>query len=235
VSQAEQLYGLQEIDLDLSQKAKALQRVMAQLSNNKALAKTQGELEEHEQALAALEKEQRAEEWGIDDLRAKSAPEEKKLYGGSVKNPKELLNLQQEVESFKTRTREKEDKVLEIMSLAEGLGKRISAKREAVEGLRREWEERRERLLAEQAQLETMIDKRKQDRKALCTKIDPASLELYEFLRVRKQGQTVAKVAQGRCQGCRITLPLNELQQVRIGKNLVQCSTCERILYLDLG
>ena len=158
------MYELQQIDLDLSQKARALQQVVTQLSDNKALAKARAELEEQEQNLAELAKEQQAGEWEIEDLRAKSAPEEKKLYGGSVKNPKELLSLQQEVESLRARTREKEDKVLEVMSLVEGAEKTISVKRETVEGLQREWEERREKLLAEQAQLEAMIDKRKQER-----------------------------------------------------------------------
>ena len=40
-----------------------------------------------------------------------------------------------------------------------------------------------------------------------------------------------ARVEQGICRGCRISLPTTDLQQARSGK-LVQCSSCGRILFL---
>jgi len=43
---------------------------------------------------------------------------------------------------------------------------------------------------------------------------------------------SVAKVEGGACQGCRISLPMNLLQKARSGNSLVQCSSCERVLYL---
>jgi hypothetical protein len=59
--------------------------------------------------------------------------------------------------------------------------------------------------------------------------IDPAHLQLYERLRQQKQGNAVAKIEQGRCQGCKITIPVSELSQARAGE-LVQCGSCSRVL-----
>ena len=67
-------------------------------------------------------------------------------------------------------------------------------------------------------------------RKLLMSEVGSQALEVYEWTKTRK-GQAVARVEQGTCQGCRISLPMNELQQARTGK-LVQCSSCGRILYL---
>ncbi len=228
------MYELQEIDLDLGRKAEALHRVVTQLSGNKALEKAEAELEQERQSLARLEKEQRSGEWEAEDIRAKCVPAEKKLYSGSVKNPKELVSLQQDVAALKARIREKEDKVLEIMGQVEEMKAKVADRTVEVGGLRRKWEEGRRELAAERTRLEALLAEGQQKRQALCASVGSAALELYEFLRGGKQGQAVVRVEQGRCQGCRITLPLNELQRVRMDGELVQCNTCERILYLPL-
>ena len=56
------------------------------------------------------------------------------------------------------------------------------------------------------------------------------AIEVYQDLKKHK-GTAVAKVEQGICHGCRISLPISELQQTRSG-SLVRCSSCGRILFL---
>ena len=80
-----------------------------------------------------------------------------------------------------------------------------------------------ERLKAELTDL-------KQKRQLLSAEIDPQAMELYKGLKKQK-GQVVARVEQGICCGCRISLPTTELQRAR-GDSLVQCSSCGRILFL---
>ena len=47
----------------------------------------------------------------------------------------------------------------------------------------------------------------------------------------KQKGTAVAKVEQGVCCGCRISLPSTELQRAR-SDSLVRCSSCGRILFL---
>lgn len=225
------LYDLQQIDLDLERKAETLSHVESQLSYNEALTEAKAEVERKRENLAELEKKQKTAEWAIEDLQAKISPLQEKLYTGSVKNPKELMSLQQQVEQLRNQVREGEDKTLEIMSQVEVLQKEIALRTADVERLEEEWQKRREQLLAEQAELRSAIDIARGKRGELVSSIELAHLELYEMLRAKKQGYAVAKVEQGRCQGCRITLPVSELMQARIGE-LVQCDSCGRILYL---
>lgn len=226
-----QLYDLQQIDLDLEAKAEELRRIESQLSDNKELTQVLAELERDRDNLSDLEKKQKAAEWKVDDLQAKLDPLQEELYSGSVKNPKELSSLQQQVESFKTQIRSEEDEILEIMSQVEMQQKEISLKAAEVERLDQEWQKRREKLSVEQVELKLATDIAEQKREELAATIESAYIELYEALRVRKQGLAVAKIEQGRCQGCRIALPMSELQRARMGE-LVQCSSCSRVLCL---
>ncbi len=229
---ARQLYDLQQIDLDLEQKKEALRRIEVQLGENRALIQAKEAWEKEQQALIVLGKEQRAVEWEIEDIQAKLSVSEKKLYGGSIKNPRELLGLQQEVELLKAKKGEKEDKLLEIMSQIEEQQKKVERAKEELKLLEVQWQERQSCLLGERAKLQELLSQGEQRRQICTTAIDPANLELYRTLREKRQGKAIAKIEQGRCQGCHLSLPMSDLQQARSGEQLARCSSCGRILYL---
>lgn len=224
-----QLHELQQIDLDLYARVEKLKEIDSQLIDNKGLAKAQAELVEEQNQLAEMEKEQKTAEWKLEDLQTKSNPLRAKLFAGSVKNPKELLSIEQQLESLKPQIRTQEDRILEVMSHIEGLHKVIASKAAEVERLKKEWQKRKEDLVAKQKDLSASVDIAKQKRDMLVAALGPVNLAIYETLRAKKQGQAVAKIEQGRCQGCRITLPMSELQKARLGE-LVQCGSCSRIL-----
>jgi len=233
VSTVRQLYELQEIDLEIDAKNEALALVVSRLGESEALAEARVSLATEEERLVELERSQRDVEREVEDLRAKVALLEEKLYGGSVKNPKELASLQEQVEHLKRKRRGQEDEVLDIMTEVEAMQKNVSLKSREVARIDEDWRAEQAALSGEQVELGAALADLDQKRKDLISRIDAASLELYQGLRRRRQGRAVAKVEQGMCQGCRIVLPLNVLQRARIGQELVQCSSCERILYLS--
>lgn len=233
VNMARKLYELQEIDLEIDAKNEALTLVVSRLGDSEALAEARVSLATEEERLVELERSQRDVEREVEDLRSKVALLEEKLYGGSVKNPKELASLQEQVEHLKRKRRGQEDKVLDIMTEVEAMQKNVSLKSREVARIDEDWRAEQAMLSGEQAELNAALADLDQKRKDLISRIDAASLELYQGLRRKRQGRAVAKVEQGMCQGCRIVLPLNVLQRARIGQELVQCSSCERILYLS--
>lgn len=233
VNMARKLYELQEIDLEIDAKNEALTLVVSRLGDSEALAEARVSLATEEERLVELERSQRDVEREVEDLRSKVALLEEKLYGGSVKNPKELASLQEQVEHLKRKRRGQEDKVLDIMTEVEAMQKNVSLKSREVARIDEDWRAEQATLSGEQAELSAALADLDQKRKDLISRIDAASLELYQGLRRKRQGRAVAKVEQGMCQGCRIVLPLNVLQRARIGQELVQCSSCERILYLS--
>jgi len=233
MSKAKQLYELQEIDLGIERRTETLTQLRSQLGKDDDLVSVRTALDTARKHLADLEHQQHTAEWGVDDLGKKIAVEEKKLYDGSLKNPRELMNLQHEIDLFKERHREQEEQLLAIMMEVDAKQQAVALKRSELEVMERDWEANQERLSREQTDLEADLTMLEQKRESLGGQTDSASLEIYEELRQAKQGLAVAKVVQGRCQGCRISLPMSDQQRARTGHRLVTCSNCGRILYMD--
>jgi predicted nucleic acid-binding Zn-ribbon protein len=231
VNPGKQLYDLQEIDLELDKKGAMLLHLESQLSHNQPLAEAKARLESKQKQLAEMQTKEREVEWAVEDFSAKLKPLQDKLYAGSVKNPKELSSLQQQVEQLKGQLSQEEDKALEIMGQVETVQREIAALSAEVKRMEEEWQRERERLLAEQAELKSAIDALGKRRDEIAATVELAHLELYEALRAKRQGYAVARIEQGRCQGCRITLSTSEMTRARVG-GLVQCDSCSRVLYL---
>ena len=229
VNLGKRLYDLQQFDLRLEKTAEMLSQVEHQLNHNQALEQAKADLEAIQKDQAALQEKQRAAEYTVDDLQAKLKPIQQKLFAGSISNPKELGAMQQQANQIKSHIREEEDKVLDMMGQAEALQNAAAAKAASVDSIEREWSEKRNQLLAEQADLLAAADSERKKKDEILNQIDPAHLQLYEKLRQQKQGNAVAKIEQGRCQGCKITIPVSELSQARAGE-LVQCGSCSRVL-----
>ncbi len=230
MSVSKQLYQLQEIDLELEANEQALSQIASQLGESQAVVRAQTKLASENQRLQELKRQQQSLEWEIDDLTNKLAVVQKKLYGGSIKNPKELASLQHEVEGFKSKRGHLEDEALEVMEQVELTASSIATLNNDIKSLTAEWQSQQQQLSNNMEELKATQSDLKRKRQALSAGIDPETIEFYNTLK-RRRGTTVARVEQGICRGCRISLSTGELQQVRGGR-LVQCSNCGRILFL---
>ena len=231
MTSAKTLYQLQQIDLEIQKKQEILNEISHQLGESEALVEAKVVLLAEERRLAELDKQQKDVEWEIEDLRTKISQLNEKLYGGKVKNPKELLSIEQEVGILKVNLREKEDHLLDLMTEVEAIRDKIKLDTERLKKLGGEWQKEQKLLTRKQAEIEGQLSDLSRKRQAWTSEIERESLELYEWIKSRK-GQAVVRVEQGRCQGCRITLAVSEWQRVK-GGTLVQCSSCGRILYLS--
>jgi len=230
MSIAKQLYDLQEVDQRIDENREALEQARARLDRGDELAPEREAVESAQKRLADLEHQQRQVEWAVENLNSKVAQEEKKLYDGSVKNPRELMGLQQETELIKQQRREEEDRLLSIMLETDAAREELASLQRELKTKAEAWGRESEELRERSMKLESDLAFLEQRRKAMAQQIDPASLRLYEHLRVAKQGKAVARVEQGMCTGCRISLPVSDQQKARIGQELATCSNCGRIL-----
>ena len=230
MSAARQLYELQELDQEIDSQEQALSLAQSQLGESQAVLKLQDQLQQEQQQLEELRRKQHAAEWEIEDLSTKLATAEETLFGGSVKNPKELSNLQHEVDIFKNKRNQLEEKTLEIMEQVERAEAAIAKTNKELEGMRAEWQHQQRELSDNIERLKAVLSDLRQKRQLLSEEIPPQAVELYQGLR-KERGTAVARVEQGICRGCRISLPTTELQKAR-GGNLVKCSSCGRILFL---
>ena len=231
MSITKQLYQLQELDLEIEANEQALQQKESQLGENQAIINAQNQVASEQQRLEELKRQQHAAEWEVDDLLSKVAAVEAQLYSGKITNPKELSNLQHEASTMKAKSDELENKALEIIDQVEAAEKSLAAATDELKKQEMEWHHRQQQLSDEIAQLKSRLADLNQKRLHLSGEVQPQAVELYEKIRHQKK-PPVAKVEQGICRGCRISLSANELQQARSG-NPVQCSSCGRILFLS--
>lgn len=226
-----QLYKLQQIDLELQREQQGLNEIENELNDNKALVAAESKLASQKQKLEVARKEQKSTEWELEDLQEKVNYINNKLYGGRTKNPKELVNLEKEVKSLKSKIGSKEDELLELMGQIEELEAEVKTTSGGLQLLEQEWQQRQGTLSREKTGIEAKLVELNENRQGLAQQINSEALRLYEQIRLMK-GEAVAKVEQGRCQGCHITLPTSQWQKAKAG-DLVQCSSCNRILYLE--
>ena len=230
MSIARQLYQLQEVDLEIESNEQTLRRLVSQLGENREIVEAQTKLTSEQRRLDELKHQQHSAEWEIDDLVSKVTAAEEQLYSGRIKNPKELTNLQHEVDILKAKRDQMENRALEIMDQVESTEASVAAKSSELNRLETEWHRRQQQLSTDIETLKSKLSDLGHKRQLISAEVDPQAVVVYDKLRQQK-GQAVAKVEQGICRGCRISLPFSGLQQVRSG-NLVRCSSCGRILFL---
>ena len=230
MSVIKQLYQLQEVDLELESTERTLRQVTDKIGESEEVVRVRGRLASEQQHLEELKHQQHSLEWEVDDLGTKIARIEQKLYGGSIGNPKELANFQQEAEGMKLRRGQLEDKTLDIMDRVERAAASVDTTISELERLEDKWQSEQKQLSVEAERLKTTLSELEQKRQRLSSEIDTEMVELYQQLKKQK-GTAVAKVEQGICRGCRISLSASESQRARSG-GLSQCSSCGRILFL---
>ncbi|MGD9115631.1 MAG: C4-type zinc ribbon domain-containing protein [Dehalococcoidia bacterium] len=230
MSVAKQLYRLQEVDLEIESGERAFEQVTSQLGESRTVVAAREKLQQEQERLKEASHQQHDAEWEIDDITTKLAAAEEQLFSGRVKIPKELSNLQHEVEAFKSRRNQLEEQALDIIDKVEASEAKVARISKELEKLTAEWQRQQKELNAEMERLKTSLAELKARRQKLVEAIQPSAYESYQRLRKGK-GTAVARVEQGICRGCRISLPTTDLQQARSGR-LVSCSSCGRILFL---
>jgi hypothetical protein len=224
------LFQLQEVELALEANEQAQARILSQLGENPEVTKARARLAAEQKNLDDLNKQQKTLEWEIDDLTIKIKNIEKKLYDGRIHDSKELGFLQKEGDDFKRNRSGIEDRALELMEKGDALRKTIDDIKNELARLEASWQDQQKQMTGELEQAKSDHVTLDIKRQAMLPQIDAAALDVYRDLRKRK-GTAVAKVEQGICKGCRITLPNSDLQQAK-GGGLVKCSSCGRILFL---
>ena len=230
MTSAADLLALQDIDLKRDSRRALMADIESRLGETEELIAARDAVTEAEAVLDGLRRKQRELEAQLQDLDAKIAPFETKLYGGSVRNPKELTDLQREVDMLKARRGKLDDDGLNLLDSVEEATNELAAKRAALQAAESEWSAEQETMTSDRERAQRETGALDAERERWTTGMDKLSLQLYENLRLKRQGRAVARVERGTCQGCRIGLPTHLVQRVRTGAMLVQCPTCERIL-----
>lgn len=230
MSQKRQLSQLQDIDSQLDQARSRLEEIDATLNDNSAVKKATRQAEKAEgrftQARLALK---RAEQ-DVQTQQGKIEKNQKALYGGSVRNPKELEDLQMEAGALKRYLDVLEDRQLEAMILFE---ETQTAKEQAdanLTAVKAQVAAQNVDLTGEQGTLTTTVQRLEDERQTVVGELEPDLLATYERIRKNRFGQAVAGVKDGSCTACGAMLNAALMQSARLPSKITFCDSCGRIL-----
>lgn len=230
MTSAADLLTLQDIDLKIDSRRALMADIDSRIGETEEVIEAREVLAEAEANAARVRREQRELDATLEDLDAKMRPIETKLYDGSVRNPRDLSDLQKELTGMKARRGKLDDQGLEMMETVEKANTMLALATKSLEAAEADWREEQRELVENRERAERETGAFHAERKRWAEIMEPFMLGLYENLRVQKNGRGVARVERTTCQGCRISLPSHIVQRVRTGSQLVQCPSCERIL-----
>jgi len=179
-----------------------------------------------------LESEQARADRDVDQVRERIARDRQLLDSGTIGDPKQLQSIQAELDSLARRQSALEDVELEIMERVEGASAAVAQLTEERDALAQEREtiatSVHEQLAAIDAE-RRLVD---EQRMIIAADIPADLMALYDKIRADHGGLGAAPLHRGRCEGCRLTLPPNEIEAMRAAPpdDVIRCEECRRIL-----
>jgi len=218
----------QRLDQRAGQIRTQIGRVEAALTDNLEPERLEREHASAEAARRDVELRLRERERETEGRRMRLRARERELMSGRIRNPTELMKMQEEVQHLKVAVGKEEDAQLMLMERQESLEfdlsrltRELAAAREQAAAAAPELRQRLEQLQAELVQIEA-------DRDETWAQV-PADWQLA-YRRVRERlPDPVAEVAGNQCQACHVAVTSSGMQALRRA-GLLQCDNCGRIL-----
>lgn len=192
----------------------------------------QARLSQERERLAELAGRQDGLDAEVAAARSRMEGIEKRMYSGQVAASRDLQAMSEEVDALRSRISGLEDATLEVME-----------EREPVEAQVARLEAELDAAVADRDRLAGELDRatggiraeeeqHAERRGALAASVPTDLLGRYERLRERLGGVGVARLVNGSCTGCHLSLPATELERLRKAPPdaVLTCEQCGRIL-----
>ena len=225
------LFRLQLIDTRLDQINARLHAIEIALSQDEPLRRAKQRVEKASKNLYEANKILRNIEQQVEAQQMKIVETESALYGGTVRNPKELQDLSHESQALKRYLSVLEDRQIEAMMTVEDAELRHTQALAELDKVQAEIIQENSNLIGEQSRLNEELERQIIERQAIASSIPSEDIDLYENLRQQRNGVAVAKVTDRACEACGTTLNATLMQATRSPNQIARCSTCGRILY----
>jgi predicted nucleic acid-binding Zn-ribbon protein len=225
-----ELLELQAIDVELAAGRRRLQEISAALADDAQVRALRAEAVRLTRGAEGVGERQKAQDEAIASLTARIEAAESRLFGGTVTNPRELTDLQEDIAMLQRQRSEHEDVLLGVL---EEVDVAQASRRRAVHAYQRAKGERETLTAAlkdEQTALQATVAEREAARAACTGAIPPAELGLYEHVRKANGVRGAARMRNGTCEACRVGLPTRQAQEVRTSASPVRCPSCGLIL-----
>jgi len=233
-AQQSHILELQFIDSEIMQantKLKSLPEIEQLLHIDKRITSANEELAQVKAEADQIALELRRGEVDVETVTDRIKKDEARLSSGNA-TPKELEQLQHEIESLKKRQVALEEIELEIMVRAEASSSRVNTLTTDLSSLETLKSEINQRLATATTQINLLILSKTTARNEVVAKIEKPLLDLYEKIRASNGGIGAASLVAGKCNGCNLTINAVEMNRIKAlaADELLRCEECRRIL-----
>lgn len=154
-------------------------------------------------------------------------------HKAAVKTNQEYTALLHEIATAKTEKEAIEERLLIRMEEADALTAELKADESALAKARHDGEAEKRALNAEAEALQRELARVAAERERAAANVDAPLLAKYEQLLKGRRGVAVARMTGELCTACHVRLRPHVAQQVRRNDSIVQCDSCQRILYFE--
>lgn len=225
------LFQLQKIDTKIDALTKRLNEIERMRNDNsfrmeieKSLSSINATYSEQKMNYDVIEEKVLAKKLKIEQT-------ESSLYGGLVKNPKELQDLQTEIKLLKQSMATLEDNQLQQLVDMESTEEQVKTVENALKDFDAKLAIELSSFFTEESEKKVEKERLLQERKAVLDQVNPEFLSTYQTLRKTKNGIAVAAIEDGSCQVCGSTLTPADCQMAKSPSHMATCMSCGRILY----
>jgi len=225
---------LQLLDNEIMQantKLKSLPEIEQLLHIEKRVTAANDELSVVKSESDQIALELRRGEVDVETVTDRIKKDEARLSSGNA-TPKELEQLQHEVETLKKRQESLEEIELEIMIRNDAVIARSNTLTTDLSSLQTLKDEISGRLQSATDEINQVIAEKNTARNAVANKIEKALLDLYEKIRGNGGGVGAAALVGNKCNGCNLAINAVEMERIKsLAKDeLLRCEECRRIL-----
>jgi len=225
------LYRLQTIDTQRQKITQRIAQIEAELAADEAIQACLKVKEQAEQELKQAQSKLFDVAHQDAAKRMKLELNQNQLFGGKIRNPKDLQDLQVEADFLRKSIQELEDQQIEVMLELEAAQLGLEQAEQAYQQCLSNKATQGALLLGEKHQLENDLAGLNAQREALIKTLPTDVLAHYESLLKTKACKAVAAIIEESCEACGMTISPADMQAARSPNILAHCKTCGRILY----
>ena len=148
-----------------------------------------------------------------------------------VKTNKEYQAMQLEITGGEAEISRLEDRILERMLEADELTSNVQTAERQHADEQSMVESERAGLELERTELEKRIEQLEAERGERTSGLSPPALSLFATVAKHRNGVAVVEARDGRCSSCQVRLRPQLCNDIRRNDTLIQCESCQRILY----
>jgi len=149
----------------------------------------------------------------------------------AVKTNQEYHAVQKEIGFAQGEIKTIEDKILELMVDADDLSATVKRAESELASEQKAVDADRRAMTAELAAMKTSLERIAAERADVVRGLSPQALAIFELVLRRRNGVAVAQARDGICTVCHVRLRPQVFNTVLRNDQIIQCDSCQRILY----